>query len=93
MIVDGEQCRELARHLRTLRVRADPYLRRPGDEAERYREANYWLYITAICQSTRTFEGTINGRWLRGWTILSKPAGVARRTFGLSECWRMGLRS
>lgn len=70
MIVDGEQCRELARRLRTLRVRADPYLRRPGDEAERYREANYWLYITAICQSTRTFEGTINGRWLRGWDYL-----------------------
>ena len=68
--VDEEQCRELARCLRVLRVRADPYLRRPADEAERYREANYWFYITAICQSTRTFEGTINGRWLRGWDYL-----------------------
>ncbi len=68
--VDEAQCRELARCLRVLRVCADPYLRRPADEAERYREANYWFYITAICQSTRTFEGTINGRWVRGWDYL-----------------------
>ena len=70
VIVDKEQCRALARCLRVLRVRADPYLRSRADEAERHREANYWFYITAICQSTRTFEGTINGQWLRGWDYL-----------------------
>jgi hypothetical protein len=68
--VDEEQCRRLARCLRVLQVRPDRHLRRPADEAERRREASYWFYITAICQSTKTFEGTIDGRWVRGWDYL-----------------------
>jgi hypothetical protein len=51
-------------------VRPDPYLIRPSSEEERCREANYWLFVTAICQSTRTFEGTVQGRWVRGWDYL-----------------------
>jgi hypothetical protein len=51
-------------------VRAGPYLKRPADEKERRQEANYWLYVTAICQSTRTFQGTLNGQWMRGWDYL-----------------------
>ena len=68
--VDQEQCRRLARRLRSLQVRPDPYLRRAANENERRQEADYWFYVTAICQSTRTFEGTIGGRWLRGWDYL-----------------------
>jgi len=68
--VNREQCRKLARCLRSLQVRPDRYLRKPASESERRQEANYWFYITAICQSTRTFEGTIDGRWLRGWDYL-----------------------
>ena len=56
--------------LRSLQVRPDPYLKRPANDDERRPEANYWFYVTAICQSTRTFEGTIAGRWLRGWDYL-----------------------
>jgi len=70
LCVNEEQCGNLARCLRVLQVRPDPYLKRPANQVERYREGNYWFYITAICQSTRTFEGTIDGRWLRGWDYL-----------------------
>ncbi len=68
--VNKEQCRNLARCLTVLQVRPDRYLRRPADEIERRPEANFWFYVTAICQSTRTFEGTLNGRWVRGWDYL-----------------------
>ncbi len=72
--VDAEQCRNLARCLDRLRVRPDPYLKPPSDDDERRQEANFWFYITAICQSTRTFEGAIDGRWVRGWDYLVRAS-------------------
>jgi hypothetical protein len=68
--VNEEQCQALARCLRPLQVRPDPYLEKPAGENERRQEANYWFYITAICQSTRSFEGIIDGQWIRGWDYL-----------------------
>jgi hypothetical protein len=72
--VNGDHCRDLARCLDTLLVRPDPYLKRPAHEDERRQEANYWFYIVAICQSTRTFEGTIDGQWVRGWDYLVRAS-------------------
>jgi len=68
--VNTQQCAELARCLHVLQVRPDPYLQSPVSPQQRQLEANYWFYITAICQSTRTFEGSIGGHWLRGWDYL-----------------------
>jgi hypothetical protein len=79
--VDAEQCRRLAACLDKLQVRPDPYLKRPGNDSERRQEANFWFYITAICQSTRTFEGTINGRWVRGWDYLVRASLRRREDF------------
>jgi len=68
--VNDGHCQKLAHRLRSVHVLPDPYLKRPANSREQHQEANYWLYVTAICQSTRTFEGTIEGRWLRGWDYL-----------------------
>lgn len=68
--VDVEQCRMVAHRLRLFRVYPDRYLRRPVDDAERQEYANYWFYITAICQSTRAFQGVLGGRQVRGWDYL-----------------------
>ena len=68
--VDVEQCRLVAERLRSLRVHPDRYLKRPADDATRREYANYWFCITAICQSTRTFQGIIGGRRVRGWDYL-----------------------
>jgi len=83
--VDEEQCQNLAHRLRLLQVHPDPYLKRPASESERHQEANYWFYITAICQSTRTFEGTIDGRRLRGWDYLLQ-ASQRRMAEFTAEC-------
>jgi hypothetical protein len=80
--VNQEQCRNLARCLARLHVRPDPYLKKPASEAECRQEANYWLYITAICQSTRTFEGTIDGQWVRGWDYLVQASRRRMEDFG-----------
>jgi len=77
--VDADQCLRLASRITAVRVHSDPYLRTPADETERQAEANYWFYVTAICQSTRTFEGTIRGDWVRGWDYLVR---ASRRHLG-----------
>jgi len=81
LAVNEEQCRALAHRLRALQVRPDPYLKRPASEAERHQLANYWFYITAICQSTCTFEGTLNGRWVRGWDYLVEASQRRMKDF------------
>jgi hypothetical protein len=68
--VDAEQCRQVAKRLQLLQVHPDRYLKRATSDVERREYANYWLYITAICQSTRTFQGIIGGRRIRGWDYL-----------------------
>ncbi|MBC7265241.1 MAG: hypothetical protein H5T64_12930 [Chloroflexi bacterium] len=65
-----EQCAWLAQVVKTIRVRREPWLVTPSNETERHREANYWFYIVAICQNTKSFAGTIGGRWYRGWDYL-----------------------
>ena len=84
--VDEEQVRGVGQRLRRLHVWPDPYLRKPQDEAERWAEANYWFYITAICQSTRTFEGVLDGQWARGWDYLVR---ASRRRVGDFRAERM----
>jgi hypothetical protein len=79
--VDAEQCRDLARCLDRLQVRPDPYLKRPSNHDERRQEANFWFYITAICQSTRTFKGVIDGQWVRGWDYLVRSSRRRREDF------------
>ncbi len=81
-----EQCRDLAHCLDRLTVRPDPYLKRPADDSERRQEANFWFYITAICQSTRTFEGTVDGQWVRGWDYLVR---CSRRRYEDFQAQRM----
>jgi hypothetical protein len=70
LTVNEQQCQKLAERLRAVQVHPDRYLVHPTDEAGRRQWANYWFYVTAICQSTRTFQGVLNGRWIRGWDYL-----------------------
>jgi hypothetical protein len=77
--VNLQQCHLLARRIAQLEVRPDPYLHRAANELERQQEANYWFYVASICQSTRTFQGTIDRKRVRGWDYLVE---ASRRRLG-----------
>jgi hypothetical protein len=65
-----ERCRELAAKLRQVQVLPDEFLIRPESEEEKSSEANFWFYTVAICQHTKSLQGTLEGRWLRGWDYM-----------------------
>jgi len=33
-------------------------------------EANYWIFVIAICQHTKSLQGRVDGTWCRGWDYL-----------------------
>ena len=74
-----EQCTRLAQRLVRVRVRADEFLVQAHTPEESRREANLWFFLLAICQATRTLQGTIDGRWVRGWDYLVRAARRAMR--------------
>jgi len=74
------QCARLAERLARVRVRADEFLIGAVTPEEKRREANLWFFLVAICQSTRTLQGTIEGRWVRGWDYLVCSARRAMRS-------------
>jgi hypothetical protein len=68
--VNEDQCQAIAERLRQQTVRPDEYLFVPATPAEARQEANYWTFVIAICQHTKSLEGQIDGRWRRGWDYL-----------------------
>jgi len=78
LTVDEQQCHKVAERLHAVQVHPDRYLLHPTDETGRRQWANYWFYVTAVCQSTRTFQGVLNGRGIRGWDYLVE-ASLRRR--------------
>lgn len=80
--VDERQCRRLARCLDEVEIRASAGAAQPADEfadraatpAERRQLANLYFYLVAACQSTRMLQGTIAGRWVRGWDYMVRAA-------------------
>jgi hypothetical protein len=79
--VNAEQCHLLAQRISEIEVRPDPYLRAAISERQRCEEANFWFFVTAICQSTRTFQGTLEDRRVRGWDYLVQASERRRADF------------
>ena len=77
--VDHAQCARLARRLDTVAVRPEEFVLQAKTEAEKQREANLWFFLVAICQATRTLQGEIDGRWVRGWDYMVRAARQAMR--------------
>ena len=76
--VDAEKCRELGLKLKPIHVLPDPYIRSARTVVEKRREAEFWFYVIAVCQATRTLQGYIDGKWLRGGDYL---LAACRRRF------------
>ncbi len=76
--VNPEKCRELGPRLKSIRVLPDPNIRRARTIDEERREAEFWFYVIAMCQATRTLKGYIHGKWLRGGDYL---LAACRRRF------------
>jgi len=74
------QCARLAERLAQVRVLEDEFLIRVSTPEEKRREANLWFFLVAICQSTRTLQGTIEGQWVRGWDYMVRAARRAMRS-------------
>jgi len=72
--IDSERCRALAERLRNIHMLPDPFIRKADSTGAMHREAEYWFYMIAICQSTRTLKGYIDGKWLRGGDYLLTAA-------------------
>jgi hypothetical protein len=68
--VDFQMCEKIGERLKAIKVLPDPYMRKPLTMEDKRKEAEFWLYIIAICHSTRTLRGVINGEWLRGGNYL-----------------------
>jgi len=76
--VNARKCRELGLRLKPIRVLPDPNIRRARTIHEKRREAEFWFYVIAMCQATRTLQGYIDGKWLRGGDYL---LAACRRRF------------
>ena len=79
--VDAARCRQLAARLDGLYIRpsaqsaaADEFADQAATDDERRQLANLYFYLVAVCQSTRTLQGTIAGRWVRGWDYMVRAA-------------------
>jgi len=72
--VDRKQAALVGQALMRVKVRPDKFVVPAVTPHERWREANLWFFLVGICQSTRTLQGTLGGRWLRGWDYLSAAA-------------------
>lgn len=70
IVVNEVQCQAIAGRLRRQTIRADEYLFVPSSPEGCRREANYWTFVIAICQHTKSLHGTIDGQWCRGWDYL-----------------------
>jgi len=76
--INASKCRELGLRLKPIRVLPDPNIRRARTVAKKRMEAEFWFYVIAICQATRTLQGYIDGKWLRGGDYL---LAACRRRF------------
>jgi len=76
--VNARKCRELGLRLKPIRVLPDPNIRRVRTSDEKRWEAELWFYVIAMCQATRTLQGYIDGKWLRGGDYL---LAACRRRF------------
>ena len=74
IVVSHAQCQALAQRLAEVRVRPDEFVVRPTGREDKRREANLHFYLIAICQSTRTLQGTLDGKWYRGWDYMVRAA-------------------
>ena len=74
IVVNETQCMTIAQRLRSQRVRPDEFLFVPATVGEAQREANYWAFVIAICQHTKSLAGVIDGRWSRGWDYLIRAS-------------------
>lgn len=72
--VDRDQCRKIAERIRSLHSRADYFIPLPELSVSADLEANFWMIVTGICQQTRTLEGEIGGKWIRGSDFLIRAA-------------------
>jgi hypothetical protein len=68
--VNETQCKVVAERLRRQNIRPDEFLFIPNSIDEMMREANYWIFVIAICQHTKSLQGRIDGTWCRGWDYL-----------------------
>jgi len=76
--VNASKCRELGLRLKPIRVLPDPNIRRARTIHEKRRQAEFWFYVIAMCQATKTLQGYIDGKWLRGGDYL---LAACRRRF------------
>ncbi len=80
IVVDEFQCARVADRLDAVQVNPDEFLVRAETSEEKRREANLWFFLVAICQSTRTLQGTLEGQWYRGWDYMAHAARRALRS-------------
>jgi hypothetical protein len=64
--IDTDQCAALGRAVLACPIRLEAHFEMLPDNLAPDQEALFWIVATAICQQTRTLEGTIAGRRLRG---------------------------
>ena len=74
IVVNEPQCKGIAERLRSQRVLPYEFLFVPTTRVEARREANYWTFVIAICQHTKSLAGVVDGRWSRGWDYLIRAS-------------------
>lgn len=85
--VDEGGVRRVAARLKTLKMDLGGLSQAvPQDAEARARLSNFWFFLVAMCQHTASLQGTIDGRWLRGWDYLE---AASRRRMDLFTAPRL----
>ena len=59
----------------------------PNSIDEMMREANYWIFVIAICQHTKSLQGRIDGTWCRGWDYWCEPLAASQTRWDRPMPW------
>jgi len=68
--INPEQCRKIGQALKCIKISSNPFCQKVKTIEDKEKEASFWFYLTAICHDTKSLEGIVNGKYMKGWDYL-----------------------
>lgn len=68
--INPEQCKNVGLALKCIKVSSNPYCQKAKTPEDKEKEASFLFYVITICHDTKTLEGNIDGKYMKGWDYL-----------------------